>query len=193
MTELDSEIEKQFERADQFLKAENYASAFEIYKVLSDEGWAECDTILGWMYGFGKGTEVDFELAEKFFLRPAKKGDEESQFYLGKLYVIKGDFQSATFWLEKAAFSKYSPAFHRLGCLYSNQRYEIRNEERAFNYFEKASQLGHISGQIRLAYKLIRGFRGWLRIPKGICLLIQSIISALILSSKNIHDDRLHY
>ncbi len=193
MDELNSEIEKQFEQADQFLKAEDYKSAFEVYKTLSDQGWNECDTILGWMYGFGKGTEVDFEAAEKYLSRPAQAGNEESQFYLGKLHIIKGDYRSATLWLEMAAASRYAPAWHNLGCLYNNKRLEIRNEERAFNYFERASQLGHISGQIRLAYKLIQGFRGWVRIPKGFYLLIKSIISALTISRQNIHDDRLHY
>ncbi len=184
-------INKKLSLAEEFLDDEDFHSAFKIYKSLSDQGLNICDTTLGWMYSHGKGVGTNLEIAKQYLLRPAEEGDKEAQFYLGRNFIQINDLDQAIFWLEKSANSGYSPALFRLGCLYDKDKHLKKDDEKATDYFERAARLNHVGGLIRYSYKLIKGNRGILKIPKGFIILLKGIFLVFYFSSKDEGDERL--
>ena len=61
-------------------------SEFEETKALAEQGHAQAQNSLGYMYDAGNGVSQDFEEAAKWYRKAAEQGEASAQFNLGVMY-----------------------------------------------------------------------------------------------------------
>ena len=85
----------------------DFKKAFEHWYPLAEEGNAESQNRLGYLYEHGKGVKRDYKKAVKWYLKAAEKNEPAAQFNLGVMYRkghgVKKDDKLARTWYEKAA------------------------------------------------------------------------------------------
>lgn len=78
------------------------------WRALADEGHAQAQASLGWLYLNGRGVARDYAQARQFFEMAAAQGQAVAQYNLAQLYHNgqggAQDFAQACHWYEKAAF-----------------------------------------------------------------------------------------
>ena len=110
-TEMDSpwsaDIEQKFQQGQSAFNVQNYSEALESWKPLADNGVAEAQYGLGFMYESGWGVEQDYGEAFGWYEKAAKLGHAKSQYNLGLLYLngfgVNKDLDKARYWIEFAA------------------------------------------------------------------------------------------
>jgi uncharacterized protein len=89
-----------FERRD-------FATAVRLLRPLADQGNAEAQMRLGFMYVAGEGIPQDYVEALKWFRLAADQGQANAQCFLGLMYFegrgVPQDYVSAHMWLNLAA------------------------------------------------------------------------------------------
>ena len=84
----------------------DYKTAFNEWKPLADQGDADAQHSLGWMYGNGRGVLKDYKQAVKWYQKAADQGGADAQHNLGVMYAYgKGvlkDLSKAKYWIKKA-------------------------------------------------------------------------------------------
>jgi TPR repeat protein len=63
----------------------NYSTAFEQLKPLAEQGNADAQYALGYMYYYGKGTPINLPLARKWIKAAAAQGQPDASTALGML------------------------------------------------------------------------------------------------------------
>ena len=100
----------------------DFPTALQIWKPLAEEGNAEAQNMLGYMYRFGEGVEPDYELARKWYRRSADQGNATAQNNLGVMYRLglggDRDFKEAFYWFRRAADQGNGGAQNHLGLMY---------------------------------------------------------------------------
>jgi TPR repeat protein len=85
----------------------DYATELRLLRPLADQGVADAQHYLGYMYYFGEGVPQDYAEAMKWFLFAANQGVLPSQFQLGNMYDLgKGvpqDLVRAHMWFNLGA------------------------------------------------------------------------------------------
>jgi uncharacterized protein len=86
---------------------DDYATALRLLRPLAEQGTAEAQVPLGFMYHDGEGVPKDYVQAAGWFRKAAEQGDIAAQAALGDMYlegegVPKDDAQAAR-WLQKPA------------------------------------------------------------------------------------------
>lgn len=85
----------------------NDKNSFERYSKAAEQGEAEAQFTLGWIYSEGKGMKQDKKQAFDWFSKAAEQGHPEAQFNLGTMYYtgegVKEDLKKALDWCLKAA------------------------------------------------------------------------------------------
>jgi TPR repeat protein len=87
----------------------DYATALREWKLLAEQGDADAQTSLGFMYDEGIGVLQDYKIAIKWFRKVGRQGIAEAQYKLGSRYasgheVIKNNVY-AHMWFNVAASS----------------------------------------------------------------------------------------
>ncbi len=97
-------------------KQGDYATALREWRPLAEQGVAEAQSRLGFMYTFGEGVSQDHAEAVKWYRKAAEQGNAKAQKYLGLIYVgdlgVPQDYVQAHMWLDLAA-SIFSPGEDR--------------------------------------------------------------------------------
>jgi len=97
------------EDATAALERRDFAIAVRLLRPLADQGNAEAQMKLGFMYVAGEGIPQDSVEALKWFRRAANQGQANAQCFLGLMYFegrgVPQDFVSAHMWLNFAAAS----------------------------------------------------------------------------------------
>jgi uncharacterized protein len=95
------------EDATAALERRDLATAFRLLRPLADQGNAEAQMKLGFMYVTGEGTPQDYVEALKWFRLAADQGQANAQCFLGLMYFegrgVPQDYVSAHMWLDLAA------------------------------------------------------------------------------------------
>jgi uncharacterized protein len=95
------------EDATATLERRDLATAFRLFRPLADQGNAEAQMKLGFMYVTGEGTPQDYVEALKWFRLAAEQGQANAQCFLGLMYFegrgVMQDYVSAHMWLDLAA------------------------------------------------------------------------------------------
>ncbi|MCL2022440.1 MAG: sel1 repeat family protein [Betaproteobacteria bacterium] len=90
----------------------------------AEEGDAEAQTNLGFMYAEGQSVPQDFQEAARWWRKAADKGHVAAQFSLGSMYDngegVGQDLRQAVHWYHKAAGQGFAPALFNLGNMYEN-------------------------------------------------------------------------
>ena len=84
----------------------DYKTAFNEWKPLADQGDADAQHNLGWMYGNGRGVLKDYKQAVKWYQKAADQGLADAQYNLGVMYTngegVPKDLSKAKYWIKKA-------------------------------------------------------------------------------------------
>lgn len=147
---------------------EDYQRAFNIYKLLAEEGNAEAQFRLGVLYDFGSGTEQDEDKALKWFARAykgllplAENGKLRAQYLLAQLYDmgkgIEQDSKKAKEWWVRAyrgylllAEQGDAEAQYWLGWLLFSGEGVDEDESKAIEWFKKSAAQNNINAQFIL-------------------------------------------
>ncbi len=97
-------------------KRGDYATAFRELRPLAEQGMAEAQYILGFMYGEGLGVTQDYAEAVKWYRKAAEQGYARAQVVLGTMYElgrdVPHDHVQAHMWFNLAA-SRFPPGENR--------------------------------------------------------------------------------
>ncbi len=106
---------------DAYLR-EDYETALSEWRPLAEQGDAEAQNMLGYMYRFGEGLPQDFEEARQWYRRAADQGNATAQNNLGAMYRqglgIPQDYQEAFRWFLRAAEQGNGGAQNHVGLMY---------------------------------------------------------------------------
>ena len=109
----------QYQKGIKSFRKGNYKSAFKLLRSLADDGLADAQYYLGYMYQYGKGVPVDYLKSMDWYKGAADQQHPSAQFNLGVMYQkgygVSQDFKSAAKWYKLAAEQEYPSAQHYLG------------------------------------------------------------------------------
>ena len=91
----------------QALQRGDYAEAYCLWRPLADQGSAEAQYHLGWLYANGNGLAVDIDRAVALWMQAAGHGHADAQFAIGLAYTtgegMRMDLDEAVDWFLMAA------------------------------------------------------------------------------------------
>lgn len=125
-----------FDAGMQALMDGNYAEAYCLWQPLAEQGYAEAQYHVGWLYANGNGLAVDLPRALAYWSSAAEQGHADAQFAVGLAYTtgdgMKKDLNEAVTWYLKAA---------RLGHQDARDILLRLNGDRTVNVFESHPEL----------------------------------------------------
>ena len=111
-----------FEEGEEAYLQEDFAAALSEWRPLAEEGNAEAQNMLGYMYRYGQGVSQDFEQARLWYRRAADLGNARAQNNLGAIYRqglgVPQDFHEAFRWFLRAAEQGNGGAQNHVGLMY---------------------------------------------------------------------------
>ena len=117
-----SSAQAQTDVAYEAYKRGDYATALREWRPLAEQGDAAAQTLLGDMYGAGRGVPQDDRQAIAWYRKAAEQGYAKAQYSLGFVYAynpsVPRDYRQAMFWYRKAAEQGYAVAQFDLGVMY---------------------------------------------------------------------------
>lgn len=138
-------------------EATNNTSNIETLLRKANNGDAESQNRLGYMYFLGIGVTKNYTEARNWYQKAAEQGYASAQYRLGYMYFSGGyavnkNYAEALNWYEKAAEQGYAPAQCALGNMYYNGHGVNKNYAKALDLFKKAAENGHISDNLGMMY-----------------------------------------
>ena len=113
---------------------------------LAEQGDAEAQCKLGFMYNIGRGVPQDYKEAVRWYRKAAEQGYATAQYNLGIMYDIgrrvPQDYKEAVKWYRKAAEQGYANAQYNLGIMYRTGDGVPQNYIRAYAWFNLAASQG---------------------------------------------------
>ncbi len=104
----------------------DYATALREWRPLAEQGDAEAQNSLGYMYSHGEGVTQDHAEAAKWYRKAAEQGLALAQYNLGLAYDngqgIPQDYAEAVKWFRRAAEQGLALAQYNLGVMYYEGR-----------------------------------------------------------------------
>src|SRR5260370_20495292 len=89
----------------------------------ADQGDAQAQFYVGWMYNNGQGVQQDHTQAVLWYRKAADQGDARAQCNLGLMYNngqgVQQDHTQAALWYRKAADQGVAQAQNNLGFMYN--------------------------------------------------------------------------
>lgn len=135
-------------------KDERYA--VELFSIAADKGSERAKYNLAIAYYKGNGIEIDWEKAFSLFKMLAERGDPNSQFMVGKYFMLnhlgtiswhivsKRNTLEAFRWFEKSALQGHPGSQQQLGMFYESGTDPcIRNIEKALEWYQKSANQGN--------------------------------------------------
>jgi hypothetical protein len=130
---------------DAYLR-EDYETAFSEWRPLAEQGHAEAQNMLGYMYRYGQGVPQDFDLARQWYRRSADLGNARAQNNLGALYRqglgVPRDYQEAFRWFLRAAEQGNGGAQNHVGLMYYKGEGVEKDLVRAYMWAYLAARQG---------------------------------------------------
>ncbi len=133
---------------------------FKETKIEAEQGDAEAQNLLGWMYEYGRGVAEDKVEAAKWFRKAAKQGYARAQHWLGLTYYkgdgVPRDYEEAVKWFRKAAEQGEGCSIstrqsqHWLGQMYYKGDGVPRDYEEAAKWYRKLAEQGDAVAQYNL-------------------------------------------
>jgi len=181
---------EQFRNASALLSSD-VPLAIRLLEGLAQRGSVRSMIQLGWEYSFGRQLGRDYSEAEAWFRRSIEYGAPDGSYYLGLLLWKIGIFPEALNQFEDGVKREYTPSMTRLGLMYYFGEGVDRNYGTARQYWERASNLGHVYARGHLGSLFIQGKCGAPLIPRGIALLVSVMPRAWRVIVRNRESDLL--
>lgn len=118
----------------------------------AEQGYAAAQYSLGIMYLNGSiDGQTQYELAHKYFVLAAEKGNINAMFYTGVDFLlgrgVTQDTSKALYYIENAAQENDVSALNLLGSMYRDGKYKQKDLHKAFNCFVKSANQGNANAQ----------------------------------------------
>lgn len=133
-----SELDKAMAEFD----AANYQSARVLLELTERNPAA--DLALAYIYQQGLGGEVEIEKAVRLYEALVERGDQQSMYYLGTLYLSKQELSTALYNFEMAASRGHVSAAYWVAALYDGLDGFPKDRTRYLAAIKRASELGHL-------------------------------------------------
>lgn len=134
----------------------DYQTALKLWRPLAEQGDAEAQRSLGWMYDAGHGVPEDEIQATRWYLKSAEQGNARAQNRLGMTYIYgrkptADDVAVGLSWLEKAAYQGNVDSQRQLGELHEFADFGIpRDHAQSLAWFRMAAKQDDVSSMHRL-------------------------------------------
>jgi len=141
-------VAQDFDAGRDAYEAGDYATALENWRPLAEQGDANAQGVLGFMYAKGQGVLQDYAEAVRWFRLAAEQGDNTpAQGALGFMYAngrgVPQDYAEAVRWYRMAAEQGDAFAQGVLGFMYSNGQGVLQDIVLAHMWFNIASANGY--------------------------------------------------
>jgi len=150
-----------FEAGLNAMEREHYATAFRAWKDLAEDGEAEAQNNIGYLYERGYGVKQSYTRAIEWYKKAAAQKSPEAIYNLGMLafegYGMRQDYLSARRYFIEAAELDLADAHYMLGLIYYQGHGLKLNHTRAKTHFLDAAKLGNPKGQFMVALMLQNG------------------------------------
>lgn len=138
----------------------DFDKAFHIWHEHAEQGDALAQAWIGAMYANGDGRDMDYGMANSWYLRAAEQGYAMAQANVGAAYYtgtgVEKNLDSAVHWLSAAADAGDLNGLFNLAVLYSKGEVLSGDEEaaqkRAAELYQIAAERGHYPSQSRVGY-----------------------------------------
>ncbi|MBR1214052.1 tetratricopeptide repeat protein [Bradyrhizobium sp. JYMT SZCCT0180] len=143
-----------FEDAQVAHSRRDYATALRLWRPLADQGNAEAQYALGFMYDGGQGVPKNYARAAKWWRLAADQGHTFAQYNLGTLYDngngVPQNKAEALKWYHLAAERGNDGAQFNVGVLHFAGVAVSENRIEAAKWFRRAADQGHLGAQVYL-------------------------------------------
>ncbi len=150
-----------YEQGMEYYWNEEYESAFPYIRSAADQGLADAQLALGYMYEYGQGVEQSYEKAAEYYRSAADQGLADAQNNLGLLYEngqgVEQSYEKAAEYYRSAADQGLAEAQKNLGLLYANGQGVEQSYEKAAEYYRSAADQGLADAQLALGYMYANG------------------------------------
>ncbi|MFP5350416.1 MAG: tetratricopeptide repeat protein [Gammaproteobacteria bacterium] len=120
----------------------NYKEAARQFRPLAENGDAEAQYYLGYLYEKGRGVAKDPALMRKWYQRAADGGNAKAQYKVAVGYAfglagLPRSDEDAARWLRQSAENGYKRAQKTLGRAYADGRYGLPRDAKQAEYWSK--------------------------------------------------------
>lgn len=141
--------------------AGDYATAAREFRPFAENGQAQAQYILGWIYQNGEGVPQDYAESAKWYELAAEADNADAQYALGSYYMagagVPRDDGKAALWFRKAADKGKAGAQYLLGYLLSRGEGVPRDEAEGVRWYFKAAEQGYAEAQYAVGLALGTG------------------------------------
>lgn len=138
----------------------DFDKAFHIWHEHAEKGDADAQAWIGAMYANGDGRDMDYGLANSWYLRAAEQGHAMAQANVGAAYYtgtgVEKNLDTAVHWLSEAADAGDLNGLFNLAVLYSKGEVlpgdDKAAQKRAAELYQMAAERGHYPSQSRVGY-----------------------------------------
>ena len=149
------------EKGKKFKIEGNYEEAIHYYRIAADQGYAEAQCQLGYMYSMGYGVSQDHSEAVRWYRKSAEQGYAIAQCNLGLCYLsgegVPQDYTEAVRWYRKSAEQGDADAQCTLGYMYENGYSVSQDYSEAVRWFRKSAEQGNALAQCKLGLRYLSG------------------------------------
>ena len=149
-----SEAAQHYAKGASLFSEKNYTEAAEWYRKSAEQGDADGQASLGYMYNNGHGVAKDDAEAIKWYRKSAEQNNAVGQVNLGYMYRngygVAQDYAEAAKWYRKSAEQGNNVAQRNLGILYENGYGVTQDYAEAIKWYRKSVEQGDIDGNIAL-------------------------------------------
>ncbi len=154
--------DNRLERAEAAYDEKNYGTAYTLFRELADEGNAEAQTDLAFMYHTGTGVDVDYDEAVRYYRAAAAQGNARGQELLGIMYYrglgVDQDYSQAAEWFRKAAEQGDAEAQSNLGWVYINGLGVDVDYAEAYKWCKMGAEQGNTHGEYNFGLLFENGY-----------------------------------
>jgi TPR repeat protein len=128
------------------------AEAAKWFRKAADQGNADGQYKLGFIFYNGQGVPQDYAEAMKWFRKAVDQGDADAQNALGAMYYhgygVPKDYAEAMKWYRKAVNQGNAEAQSNIGGMYANGEGVPQDYAEAAKWYRKAADQGNADGQV---------------------------------------------
>ena len=150
-----------FEAGLNAMDREHYATAYRAWKKLADQGAAEAQNNIGYLYEQGRGVRQSYARAIEWYKKAAEQDLAEAHHNLGMLafqgYGMRQDYLAAKRHFTDAAGLDQEDSAYMLGLIYYQGHGVRKSPRRAKEFFLQAASLNSSNGQFMSAFMFQAG------------------------------------
>ena len=140
-----------------FADPPNSKEAMKWYQKAIDSNNTEAMISIAMMYEFGYGVPEDINIAIGWLKRAIESDNTFAMYILGDIYRKNGNLVEAIKLYKQAADKKNGYAMNAIGLLYKNGHGVAKDENLAFEWFQRSATANNYEGMANLGYCYLMG------------------------------------